>query len=130
MAFFDKLNQVAKSIGEKAGDAIETTKITAKIASEKKLRDDEFRKIGEYYYNIFISGGEVAEEVKAYCDEAKVHADAIVSLEEEMGQLQDDETEEPAAETAPEAPAQIVCPSCKKVNEAGTKFCSNCGMKL
>jgi len=35
MAFFDKLNQVAKNIGDKTNDAIETTKLSSKINAEK-----------------------------------------------------------------------------------------------
>ena len=31
MAFFDKLNQVAKNLGDKTTDAIETTKLNTKL---------------------------------------------------------------------------------------------------
>ena len=34
MAFFDKLSQVAKNIGDMAGDTIETTKLNAQAAKE------------------------------------------------------------------------------------------------
>lgn len=34
MAFFDKINSIAKNVGDKTGDAIELAKINARIASE------------------------------------------------------------------------------------------------
>ena len=49
MAFWDKLNSVAKSIGDVANDTIESTKLTVKIRSEKNLLESEWKKIGEYY---------------------------------------------------------------------------------
>ena len=53
MAFFDKLNQVAKNIGDKTSDAIETGKLNSKVNSEKNLAGEELKKIGEFYYNQF-----------------------------------------------------------------------------
>ena len=35
MAFFDKINSIAKNVGDKTGDAIEMAKINARIASER-----------------------------------------------------------------------------------------------
>ena len=63
MAFFDKLNQVAKNLGDKTTDAIETTKLNSKINSERNAADDELKKIGEFYYSVFANGGSVAPEV-------------------------------------------------------------------
>ena len=54
MAFFDKLNQVAKNLGDKTTDAIETTKLNTKIHTERNAAAEEFKKIGEYYYNVYI----------------------------------------------------------------------------
>ena len=47
MAFFDKLNSIAKNVGDKTGDAIEMAKINARIASERGAMNDIYRQLGE-----------------------------------------------------------------------------------
>ena len=44
MALFDKLNQVAKNLGDKTTDAIETTKLNTKIHTERNAAAEEFKK--------------------------------------------------------------------------------------
>lgn len=73
MALFDKLNQVAKNIGDKTSDAIETTKLNNKINAEKAAAAEDLKKIGEHYYSLFAAGGEVAPEVLEFCQSAKEH---------------------------------------------------------
>lgn len=102
MAFLDKLNEVAKKVGDKtsevarmvgdkAEDAIETGKLTAKITAEKHAVQDDLKKIGEYYYSRFAAGEEIAPEVLGYCNSAKAHYDAIAAAQEEMKKLKEDD---------------------------------------
>lgn len=56
MAFFDKLNDLAKNVSDKANDAIETTKLNNKINAEKAAIAEDFKKIGEYYYAKHATG--------------------------------------------------------------------------
>lgn len=58
MAFFDKINSIAKNVGDKTGDAIEMAKINARIASERSAMNDIYRQLGEAYYAHRINGGE------------------------------------------------------------------------
>ena len=87
MAFFDKLNQVAKNLGDKTTDAIETTKLNTKIHSEKNAAEEELKKIGEFYYNVFANGGSVAPEVLEFCQKAKEHYDAIEGAQAGINQI-------------------------------------------
>lgn len=131
MALFDKLNQVAKNIGDKTSDAIETTKLGNKINAEKAAAAEDLKKIGEHYYNLFAAGGEVATEVLEFCQSAKAHYDAAAVAQAEIERIKaENEAEKAAAAPAPATPAGIACPSCGTANGAGTKFCRNCGMKL
>lgn len=102
MAFLDKLNEVAKKVGDKttevakivgdkAEDAIETGKLSAKISAERFAVQDDLKKIGEYYFTRFVAGDEVAPEVLGYCNSAKAHYDTIAAAQEEMRQLKEDD---------------------------------------
>ena len=138
MAFFDKLSDFAKNIGDKTTDAIETGKFQSKVNSEKNLAGEELKKIGEFYYNQFASGGEVAPEVLEFCQSAKAHYDAAAEAQAEIDRIRaENEAAKAAAAAAaaapvvPAAPAGgLVCPACGTANNPGVKFCQNCGGKL
>ena len=131
MAFFDKLNQVAKNLGDKTSDAIETTKLNSKIHSERNAAGEELKKIGEYYYNVYLSGGCVADEVLEACQKAKAHYDAIEAAKAEINDIKAEAAPVQAAPVqptvTPAAPAANVCRTCGTVVAEGTKFCGNCG---
>ena len=113
MAFLDKLNDlaknagtIAKGVGDKAGDAVELSKLTAKAASEKGAAADAVKKIGEYYYKKFLEGGEIDEAVAEFFNEAKAHFDAVADLQTQIDALKGAikapiETQTAEAEEAP-----------------------------
>jgi len=55
MAFLDKIGNVAKNIGDKASETIETTKMNSKINSEKTAIAECLRQIGEIYYQKYLA---------------------------------------------------------------------------
>ena len=137
MAFLDKLSGVAKNLGDKAGEAIETTKLNSKISSEKSAIEGVYKKIGEYYYQQYKSGVVLPEEAAVFCTEIDGHNTAIEEAKAEIDRIK---TETAAAAAAPAAPSPapvpvladegIICPSCANENPRGTKFCQGCGEKL
>ena len=133
MAFFDKLSDFAKNIGDKTTDAIETGKLQSKINSEKSLAGEELKKIGQFYYNAWLNGGEIAPEILEVCTAAKAHYDAADEAQAEIDRIRAENEAAKAAAAAPAAPAApagIVCTACGAENAPGTKFCCNCGNKL
>ena len=136
MAFFDKLGDLAKNISEKTTDAIETGKFASKANSEKNLAGEELKKIGEYYYSLWLESGEIAPEVLEFCAAAKAHYDAAAEAQAEIERIRAENEAAKAAAAAPitpaapAAPAGIVCTACGTANNPGTKFCCNCGNKL
>ena len=140
MAFFDKLNDFAKNIGDKTSDAIETGKLNSKINAENNAAGEELKKIGTYYYNLFLEGdvnGAVAPEVLEFCQNAKAHYEAAAAAQAEIENIKAaneaaraaaQAAASPAVRTAPTA--GITCSACGAMNAEGTKFCQNCGGKL
>jgi membrane protease subunit (stomatin/prohibitin family) len=138
MAFFDKLGDIARNIGDKATDAIETTKLNNKISAEKTAIAEFMRQIGEYYYGKHQAGESDdpgAAELYAAIDG---HNRTIADTQAEIARIQAEneaqsaQAQTAAVPTAAPAPASdsIACPSCGKINAPGTKFCCECGGKL
>mgnify|MGYP002546523571 FL=1 len=126
MAFLDKLGSLAKNFGDKTNEAIAMSKLNGKITSEKALAETELRKIGEYYYGQFLSGGQIEPEILEACQSAKAHYDEAAHAQLEIDRIRAAE----AAQAVTTASAGPVCPSCGTENTAGTKFCRQCGTKL
>ena len=116
---------MAKNIGDKAGEAIETTKLNSKISSEMNAIDGIYKKIGEYYYQQYKSGASMPEETAAFCAKIDEHNTAIDEAKAEIERIK-------TANSGVAAPAAggTVCPSCGKASTPGTNFCRECGTKL
>ncbi len=80
MSFLDKLSSIAKDAGEKAGEAVEITKLKHKVSKEKDAIEDALKKIGEFYLDKCNSGEELPEPIAAICGEIKTHNEAIEDL--------------------------------------------------
>ena len=131
MAFFDKLSDFAKNIGDKTTDAIETGKLNSKVNSEKNLAGEELKKIGEVYYNLWLETGESVPESLELFQNAKAHYDAAAEAQAEIDRIRaENDAARSAAAPPPAASAGPVCTGCGTANPAGTKFCCNCGSKL
>ena len=96
MALLNKLNRMARTLGEFASEALEAGRESRereaheanggadRIGAERAAAHEQFRIIGEYYYNVYLRGGGIAEEVAGACEIAKKHMDAIAAEEERL----------------------------------------------
>ena len=109
MAFLDKINDFAKTATEKTNNAIETTKLSAKIDSEQRTLNDIIRKIGEYYVARIDAGETLDEEVMAIYEGVLASRNKITEMRSEIESLK-----------APKAPAE----------DSSSKFCPYCGKNL
>jgi len=127
MALFDKLTQVAKNLGDMAGDTIETTKLNARAAKENAQALEQITKIGDFYYKQFLNGIEVAPEVAEYCQTAKSFYDAAAATQAEIERIK---TASAQPSYGANSPNGATCPGCGAPAPAGTKFCNNCGSRI
>lgn len=134
MAFFDKLGDLAKNIGDKTTDAIETGKLNSKIGSETAAAAAQLQKVGEFYYAKFAAGEQVSPEALEFCQAAAAHYAAAEKAQAEIDRIraENDAAERPLPlwRLPPRSAAGPACTSCGAVNAPGTRFCGSCGAKL
>jgi len=87
MALLDKLNKLAKNIEDKTGDAIELSKHSATITSSEHGFNSDIKKIGEFYYDFFINGGQVEPNILPVLQSAKAHQEAIAEAKSEIERI-------------------------------------------
>ena len=83
----DKLGGIAKNIEGQDGEMLAVNKLNSKIHAEQQAAAEELRKIGEYYYNLFLSGGQTAPEIAEFCQSAKSHYDEAAQAQAEIGRI-------------------------------------------
>lgn len=133
MAFFNKLNNVArtaaKSAAELANDAIGSGKVAVKIKREELLIEQQYEKIGEYFYKKRNEGMKMPAELEEFCVAIDISLATIKELEEERDEYKDSpeiryENDIPYATEDCEV---FQCSSCGKELNHGALFCSACG---
>lgn len=77
MDFMNKVNALARAAADKTSEVVEDTKLRTQIANDEKSIRELKMKIGNYYYQKFVSGGEVDAAVLEYCTAISVHKKTI-----------------------------------------------------
>ena len=147
MAFLDKLGGIAKNIGDKASDSVQTTKLNGKIKAEKTAIAELQQKIGAYCYERHAAGQAGDPGAAEWLAAIDGHNAAIAELQAEVARIQ----AENAAQAAPappasagadpipqaipvpvaaEAPAPSFCTACGAQVTPGLRFCGSCGAQL
>lgn len=128
MAFLDKINDLAKTATEKTNNAIEITKLSAKIESENRNINAIIQKIGEYYVAKIDSGEILDEEVMSMFEGVASGRKNIAEMRAEIESIKAPKASEEACNAALEgASDKKFCSACGKEISADAKFCLNCG---
>jgi len=133
MALLDKLNFAAKVATEKANEAIGSGKLAVKIKKEEYNIEEQYKKIGEYYYQKRTEGVDLVPEVDEFCLAIDLSKATIAELEEQMKDLKtpaDAPTPEEAVFTQAPVFSETPCPHCGAAVPVDAKFCASCGGKL
>jgi hypothetical protein len=135
MAFFNKLNTVArtaaKTAADMASDAIGTGRIAVRIKREESVIDAQYEKIGEYIYKMRNQGAEIAPEIEECCVAIDIALATIKELREELKELREN-GEITILDDVPEVEAeniQRICPECGANVPGELQFCADCGTK-
>ena len=87
MAFLDKVSDIAKSAVDKAGDAVDITKLTAKIKSVESDIKAEKIKIGEAVIEQAAAGAEFDEDITEILNKIDLLKNSIEEMQLEIEQI-------------------------------------------
>ena len=119
MAFLNRLNRTIRTIENLAGGVLEVNRTlnrdSGRVEQPSDPIQEQFRIIGEYYYGVYESGGEVAQEVVEACETIRRHTETAKRAQ---------------MNSAADQGIEIACTKCGAHNREGAAFCSSCGEKL
>lgn len=108
----DSIVKTARGIGEKAESLYETQKLRSRISGEERVILKIKADIGNIIYQLYLQGQELSEEQRALCEQIEQHENNIERYKKKMS----------------DARRKKVCPSCKRVLDAGMAYCPYCGV--
>ena len=133
----NKVSDLAKNLGDKAGDAFEVTKLTVKIAGEREAASAKLKELGTYYYNKHAAGASLEVAVEDLCLAIDENYRTVAQCQAEIERMKagdPDVVAEARGEEVPETdtsvPGEKFCLACGAKNIPSANFCSACGTKL
>lgn len=143
----DFLKNVAKDVTKKSGKLVESTKLSAKIASEKAKLEKLYTELGEQVYNDYTSGEKFDGKYNQFFSDINLAKKEIEDLREDKADVKGVKTcNNCGAEIKQEAkfctncgapqdqeetpPATKNCPNCGAELDIDAKFCPECGKTM
>ena len=132
MAFFDKLTEIAKNVGDKTAeiaknvgdktsDMLEIGKISAQISSSNSAVEELKTRLGDHYWELFTKGEQLDDDAVVLCNTIKEYAEEIEALKAQLAELKDGGAKPDGGH---------ICRVCGTSNADDAAFCKNCGTKL
>lgn len=110
-----KASKAVSKIGEKTNKILNISKYKIEIAEKKNSVSEKYKLIGKYVYDMYKSEDKFEiDDVMDWISEIDKLKSCINKCEEQISKVQEKE----------------LCSYCKSQNDAGSKFCSNCGRSI
>lgn len=131
MELFNKIGEIAKQTAEKANDALEVSKLNAKIRAERRNIEGLKIELGNILWTKYSQGQELDDEAKSICQSIKECMDAIDALNDAIGTIRQERRPE-AAQSCDTGvgevdPTQKACSACGESMPRASRFCGHCG---
>ena len=118
MAFMEKLGNMAKTIGEKAGDMIEMNDLESTLSTATTAYTDSIRKIGEYYCEVYRTGGAVAPEIEEVIRNAVERYETMISTQKEINRINEEKAAKKAEAKEAKKEEKAAAKEAKKAEKA------------
>ncbi len=123
MALLDKLGELAKNVGDKTNELIETGRLSSRAKSEENAIDALKKELGQYIYSQYLEGRQYDETVMEQCRNIQAAEEAVAELYAEI-QKRKEESAKAVSETT------AACQNCGAEVPKNAQFCSSCGAKI
>ena len=90
MAFFDKLGEITKNVGDKTNDMIEINKLNSKIKTERTAIETVKAELGALYWAKFEAGTQLDDDAAELCAKIKGSFEAIAGFEAEIKRIKEE----------------------------------------
>ena len=124
MDFMDKVNDIARMVGDKASELVEIGKLNLKLNQENASVESLQKQIGEICFGKFRSGDELDPEVEELCIKIEKHKRTMAETQRALSRMK-------ASEDDPiDMAAMGYCPYCGAALVKNAAFCPQCGQKV
>ena len=112
--FVKKTKEATMSVGKKANDLVEVTKINLEVVDLENEIDDLYKEIGIFVFNSYKTGTDISDPIKEKCSIIEEKSEKVMDLKQKASDYK----------------STLVCPKCKTENDRANQFCASCGQKL
>ncbi len=111
--FTKKVSDTAKAAAKKSGNVVEITRLNMTIGTEEEKIKKLYFEMGKLLYDVYREGGQINEELAAYCEKIDVVYGAIEEMKTKILELRNVKA----------------CTECGTQLEIEMAFCYKCGSK-
>ena len=112
--FSEKLSKTAESVGNKASEMVQITKIKKDIHSLKQANNQDYKEIGKLIYNMYLKDVVHDPEIMDICDTISERDIKIEECRKELSSIK----------------GERLCPCCGKYYSDDMVYCPYCGERV
>ncbi len=124
MDLMDKVNEIARMVGDKANELVEVGKLNLKMNQENAAVESLQKQIGEIAFGKFRSGDELDPEIEDLCIKIEKHKRTMAETQRELNR------KKASSDDPIDMAAMGYCPYCGASLAKNAAFCSQCGQKV
>jgi len=124
MDLMDKVNEIARMVGDKANELVEVGKLNLKMNQENAAVESLQKQIGEIAFGKFRSGDELDPEIEDLCIKIEKHKRTMAETQRELNR------KKASSDDPIDMAAMGYCPYCGATLAKNAAFCSQCGQKV
>lgn len=126
MEIRDKVNEIARLVGDKAGEMVEIGKLNAKVYSENGEVDALKKQLGEICFGKYRAGDALDPEIEEVCARIEKHKRKIAELQQTLRRMKNAEKNSGTSSATDVG----YCPYCGTELVKNARFCAGCGKEL